>query len=68
MKFKNYIRQMDDEELAQFFLYADEFDFCDFCDIADYDVPCSDEYCIKAMQNFLEKDVEDPVFDDFFCR
>ncbi|MBD5533384.1 MAG: hypothetical protein HDQ98_14505, partial [Lachnospiraceae bacterium] len=66
MLFKDYIRQMDDEELAQFFLYLDDFDFCDFCDIADYDVPCSDEYCIKAVQTCLNKDIEDQEFDDFF--
>lgn len=74
MKFKDYIRQMDDEELAAFLFHAEDLVVCGFCGDSDDGVFCNaphtdrEQYCITAMQNFLEKDIEDQVFDDLFCR
>ena len=74
MTFREYIRQMDDAELAAFLVHAEDLVVCGFCDYSDDGVFCNaphtdhEQYCIEVMKNFLEKDVENPVFDDFFCR
>lgn len=58
MTFREYIRQMDEENLC-----------CMFCPFSrDESCIVDSENCPPAVRNLLDRDVEDPVFDDFFCR
>lgn len=69
MKFREYIRQMDEEELVHFFANFAFFETlcCTVCPFF-YDDSCivDSEHCSPAVKNLLDRDVEDPVFDDFF--
>lgn len=59
MTFREYIRQMDEEELC-----------CMFCPFSYDDDSCvvDSEHCPLVVRNLLDCDVQDPVFDGFFCR